>query len=107
MQKKKSTGNNFSIHAMTDLKRLAAAVGEMVQLVDLQTVPSEESSTIVNGLMQNIADLSEAALAGHVKRMKTGHCTVEAGFLYNDMLTALMNIATCAAEIFTTGSSLQ
>ena len=107
MQKKKTDRNHFSIHAMTDLKRLAAAVGELVQLVDLQTTPSEESSVIVNSLRQNIAELSEAALAGHVKRMKTGHCTVEAGFLYNDMITALTNIATCSSEIITTGSCLQ
>jgi len=106
MQKKKADRIHFSIHAMTDLKRLAAAVGEMVQLADLQTLPPAELATVVDNLRQDIDTLGEAALAGHVKRMKTGHCSVEAGFLYNDMITDLTNIAVCAAEIITTGNSL-
>ena len=106
MQKKKTERNHFSIHAMTDLKRLAAAVGDMVRLVDLQNVSSEESAATVNSLRLDIDEISEAALTGHVKRMKTGHCSVEAGFLYNDMITVLRNIAACAANIINAGSSL-
>jgi phosphate:Na+ symporter len=107
MQKKKAERIHFSIHAMTDLKRLAAAVAEMVQLVDLQAAPPEDGTAMVARLAQEIEEISAAALAGHVKRMKTGHCTVEAGLLYNDLLTALQNIAACATSIFYDGSSLQ
>ena len=107
MQKKKAERSHFSINAMTDLKRLAAAVGDIVQLVDLQNVSSDESVATANRLLLDIGEISDAALAGHVKRMKTGHCSVEAGFLYNDMITVLTNIADCSANIITTGSSLQ
>lgn len=107
MKKKKAERNHFSIHAMTDLKRLAAAVGEMVQLVDLQAAFTEESMTRLNNLHKDIEEISGAALAGHVKRMKTGHCSVEAGFLYNDMITTLMNIEASALNIISTGNSLQ
>ncbi len=106
MQRKKLERINFSIHAMTDLKQLAAAVGELVQLVDLQSPFPEESAARIADLRKNIGEISEAALDGHVKRMKSGQCTVEAGLLYNDLITALLNIAACSTNIITTSGSL-
>lgn len=107
MQSKKSQRIHFSIHAMTDLKRLAAVVGELVQLIDLQALLPEGIAERLVNLGQEIDVISEAALAGHLKRMKTGHCSVEAGLLYNDMLVALQSVATCAINIINCGRSLQ
>lgn len=107
MQKKKAERIHFSIHAMTDLKRLAAAVGELVQLIDQQAALPEELSVKLVSLGQEVDAISETALAGHHKRMKSGHCSVEAGLLFNDMLATLQSVATCATDIINCGRSLQ
>jgi phosphate:Na+ symporter len=51
--------------------------------------------------------IREEALEGHVKRMKTGHCSVESGLLFNDMVTALVSISDCASNIAMEGSTIQ
>jgi len=99
IQKRKVEKISFSTHAMTELKRLAAAVNEMLEL----TVGPEETelpdcAEIAEAKLK-IEEIRETATAGHVKRMKTGHCSVEAGFLYNDLITAFVSITDSASNL--------
>lgn len=107
LQKKKREKLHFSIHAMTDLKKLAAAAGEIATIIGrVVDLPHEERSEVAD-ILKRVEEIREAALEGHLKRMKTGHCSVEAGFLYNDMITAITSVAVTSAEILTTGESLK
>jgi phosphate:Na+ symporter len=107
LQRKKHEKVSFSIHAMTDLKRLAASVGDVVALAKMAIDVPAETAARLPGLLQTVDDIRESAIAGHVKRMKSGHCSVEAGILFNDMVSTLTDISTCAANIITTGEPLR
>lgn len=102
IREKKNEKISFSTHAMSEMKKLAAAVDEMIKLADLS---AEIEDNFVNDLSiqeRNVEIVREAAVSGHLKRMKTGQCSVEAGFLYNDMITALVNISDSAANLIRT-----
>lgn len=107
LQKKKLEKLHFSIHAMTDLKKLAAAAGEITSIVGRVIDLSPKESLEMPGILKSVDELRETALDGHMKRMKTGHCTVEAGFLYNDMIAAITAVTVSAAEILATGETLK
>jgi len=107
IQKKKVEKISFSTHAMTELKRLAAAVNDMIDMtVNPQTAQFHNSAEIAEVKLK-VEEIREAAIAGHIKRMKTGHCSVEAGFLYNDMLTVLVSIANRSFNLNETRSSIE
>lgn len=99
IQKKKGEKINFSTNAMTELKRLAAAVGEMIDLLSNPAAAKLQESDCIVIVKSKVDEIREVAITGHVKRMKTGHCSVEAGFLYNDMITALVSISDRSANL--------
>jgi phosphate:Na+ symporter len=107
LQKKKREKLHFSIHAMTDLKKMAAAAGEIAIIIGRVVDLSPEERFEIPEILKRVEEMREAALDGHLKRMKTGHCSVEAGFLYNDMIAAITAITAASAEILTTGESLK
>lgn len=93
IQKKKGDKIIFSTNAMTELKRLAAAVGEILDMalnLDKTRIPDTEG---IDAARSKVDEIRATAIADHIKRMKTGHCTVEAGFLYNDIITSLVAIS--------------
>ena len=106
LQKKKVEKITFSTNAMTELKRLAAAVSVVVEM----SVSSEESkyntSEVISTAKFKVEAIREAAITGHVKRMKTGHCSVETGFLYNDLITVLVSISDTASNLADTWRKL-
>jgi len=99
IQKKKLEKITFSTNAMTELKRLAAAVSVVIEA----SFGSEEArfidSEMVSTAKLNVAEICETAISGHVKRMKTGHCSVETGFLYNDLITTFVSISDNASNL--------
>lgn len=99
IQKKRGEKINFSTNAMTELKRLAAAVGEMIDLLSNPVDAKLQASDCIVIVKSKVDEIREVAVTGHVKRMKTGHCSVEAGFLYNDMITALVSISDRSANL--------
>ena len=107
LQKKKREKLHFSIHAMTDLKKMSAAAGEIGTMVGRVVDLSPEERLEIPVILNKVEEMREAALDGHLKRMKTGHCSVEAGFLYNDMIAAITAVAVTASEILATGESLK
>jgi len=106
-QKKKSEKIHFSLHAMTDLKRLAAAVGDIAGMLESLMENQQDGIQGIDDYQSAIEEIRETALEGHVKRMKTGHCTIESGLLFNDMVTTLVGISESASNIVRTGSSIQ
>jgi phosphate:Na+ symporter len=93
IQKKREKKISFSTNAMTELKKLAAAVSEMIDMTVNPEVTKIPSSEEILDAKAKIGEIRECAVAGHLKRMKTGHCTVEAGFLYNDIITSLATLS--------------
>lgn len=107
MQSKKREKIVFSLYAMTELKKLAGAASEIIMLSGrIMDIPDEELSS-VDTRIKAVENLRESALNGHLQRMKAGLCSVEAGFLYNDMVSAISGMAFSAAEIIRTGESLK
>jgi len=107
MQKKKVEKISFSTQAMTELKRLAAAVNEIIEMTVTPEAAKLHDSNEIAALKLKIAEIREAAVAGHVKRMKTGHCSVEAGFLYNDMINVFVSIANRSCNLGDTWRSIE
>jgi phosphate:Na+ symporter len=94
LRRKKEDKITFSGTAMTELKTLAAKVGELVQL-SVEAVDKEmngEMQTVQNG-KEAIGQLQEAMLNNHMKRLTGGKCTVAAGVVYSDIISAFGKIA--------------
>ncbi len=107
LQRKKYEKIDFSMHAMADLKRLAALVGQVVAVVQTGDRYTAEDQLRVADLHTEVLHLQEAIIAGHVTRMKSGHCTVEAGLLFNDLVAALVRQSVLAGFIVKTGRELE
>lgn len=107
MQRKKYEKIDFSMQAMADLKRLAAMVGEVVAVVQAVDRFSEGDQVRIAELHTEVLHHQEAIIAGHVSRMKSGQCTVEAGLLFNDLVAALVKQSVLAGFIVKTGRELE
>lgn len=94
LRRKKEDKITFSGTAMTELKTLAAKVGELVHL-SVEAVDKEingEMQTVRNG-REAIGQMQETMLNNHMKRLTGGKCTVAAGVVYSDIISAFGKIA--------------
>ncbi len=94
LRRKKEDKITFSGTAMTELKTLAAKVGELVHLA-VEAIDKEmngEMQTVLNG-KEAIRQMQEAMLNTHMKRLTGGKCTVAAGVVYSDIISAFGKIA--------------
>ena len=107
LQKKKYEKIRFSINAMADLKKLAALVSEAVMMLDTGADFTPEDQAKTEQLATAIGQIKAVILEGHVKRMKSGHCTVEAGLLYNDIVTSFVKLSEVAGTIVKTWRELE
>lgn len=107
LQRKKYEKIHFSMHAMSDLKRLAAQVGEIVAIVrsGADFTADDLDKTVV--LYKAVIETQETMLTNHVVRMKSGHCSVEAGLLYNDVVAAFVKLADISCFIVRTGREFE
>ena len=85
----------FSAAAAREYDVLAAAIGEILDLSLRSFEPLE----------QVIDTLKEQMRTRHILRMQQGHCSIEAGFVWSDLLTNLertsdhcSNIAGCVID---------
>lgn len=103
LQRKKYDKVHFSIQAMSDLKKLAAVVAEITAI--LRSVPDFSSEELVNSVAfyKVVLEMQQEMLASHVTRMKSGHCSVDAGLLYNDIIATFVKIADISCLIVRTG----
>ena len=97
----------FSKPATRELKILTASVKEIVELsMDAFLKNDLEKAAMVEPLEQVIDTLKEQLRSRHIIRLQNGECSIEAGFVWSDLLTNLervsdhcSNIAGCVVEM--------
>lgn len=96
----------FSLGAAEDLRVLCRALSDILALTLTAFRENDpEKAAEVEPLEQVIDGLRTALRDGHIVRLKSGECTVEAGFIWSDLLTNMeraadhcSNIAACIIE---------
>ena len=92
---------------MTELNVLTSAVKEITDLSLKAFLNNDlEAAMSVEPLEEVIDRLKEKARSRHIRRLQQGDCSIEAGFVYSDLLTNLervsdhcSNIALCIIDI--------
>jgi len=105
---------NFTPAASKELSVITAAVEEILDLTLNAFLKEDlEIASSVEPLEQIIDDLKEALRTQHIKRLQMGNCSIEAGFVWSDLLTNLertsdhcSNIAGCLLEMNRTEMNL-
>lgn len=102
IEKKKA----FSADAKAELIHLCEAVNEILDLtMDAFLNDNIESANSVEPLEQVIDKIKELLRTRHIQRLQQGGCSIEVGFVWNDLLTSLQrtsdhcsNIAGCIID---------
>ena len=96
----------FSESAQKELATLSAAVSNILTLAENAFIHQDISAAVqVEPLEQVIDALKEKLRTRHILRMQQGHCSIEAGFVWSDLLTDLertsdhcSNLAGCVID---------
>jgi phosphate:Na+ symporter len=96
----------FTDNALAELKVITAAVEEVLDLALTAFLDNDqEAASRVEPLEQVIDHLKEQLRSRHILRLQQGECTMEAGFVWSELLTNLertsdhcSNIAGCVME---------
>ena len=110
----RSKGLNFSKTAERELKVLVGAVSEILDTAERTFNEKDlKAAAQVEPLKQVIVALKEQMRTRHILRMQQGHCSIEAGFVWSDLLTDLertadhcSNIAGCVLDAANHGLNL-
>lgn len=102
----RSKGIEFTLKAQNELSLMCDAVREIIELAHCSFVNRDLSvAHKIEALEQVIDDMKKRLRDEHVLRLKNGECTVEAGFVWADLLTNLervsdhcSNIAACIID---------
>ena len=97
----------FTDAAQAELRQLTAAVDEVVGLAMRAFISNDlTAAALVEPLEQVVDDLKEKLRLRHILRLQRGECSIEAGFVWSDLLTDLervadhcSNIAGCVLEM--------
>ncbi len=97
----------FSDFALGELSVIISAVGEIVELSYAAYSDNDiDAAKKVEPLEQVIDNLKEKLRTRHIERLQNGGCTIEAGFIWSDLLNNLervsdhcSNIAGCVIEM--------
>ena len=97
----------FTEDALAELKKITSATEEITSLaLDAYVNKNLEAAIKVEPLEQVIDIIKEQMRTNHILRMKDGKCTVEAGFVWSDLLTNFerisdhcSNIAGCVIDV--------
>lgn len=97
----------FTPQALLELKVIFAAVEEILDLALTTFLKNDlKSASTVEPLEQVIDRLKEQLRTRHILRMQQGNCSIEAGFVWSDLLTNLertadhcSNIAGCMLDM--------
>ncbi len=91
---------NFSEQGEAELRVLLSAVMEIVNLsTDAFKAESLENAYKIEPLEMHIDDLCDELKSHHITRLRNGDCTVEHGFVFNDLLTDLERISDHCSNI--------
>ncbi len=97
---------SFSGTAKKEMQNIVDATTEILNLSVKAFVENDlESAALVEPLEQVIDVLKEDMKHGHIERLRKNECTIEQGFVFNDLITNLervsdhcSNIAACVTE---------
>ncbi|RKJ21838.1 Na/Pi cotransporter family protein [bacterium D16-50] len=97
----------FTSQALLELKVIYSAVEEILDLALTAFLKNDlESASTVEPLEQVIDRMKEQMRTRHILRMQQGNCSIEAGFVWSDLLTNLertadhcSNIAGCMLDM--------
>ena len=97
----------FSRSAKYELSVMSAAVGEVMDLAVKAFVENDaQAASCVEPLEQVVDDLKNELRTRHILRMKKSECSIEAGFVWSDLLTNLervsdhcSNVALCVLDL--------
>ena len=100
-------GLELSDAAKHEISVLVAAVTEIMELSFQAFMENDlEKAYLVEPLEQVIDDLKEKLRVHHILRLQQGNCSIETGFVWSDLLTALervgdhcSNIAGCVVDM--------
>ncbi|MBR0416628.1 MAG: Na/Pi cotransporter family protein [Firmicutes bacterium] len=91
---------NFSEEGDRDLKVLLSAVSEIVDICAQAFVNDDlEKAYMIEPLEFTIDRLCDRMKTSHIVRLKNGQCTLEHGFIFNDLLTDLERISDHCSNI--------
>ena len=110
----RSKGLGFSATAEKELKVLIGAVSEILNTAERAFSEKDLAAAAqVEPLKQVIVALKEQMRTRHILRMQQGYCSIEAGFVWSDLLTDLertadhcSNIAGCVLDAANHGLNL-
>ena len=97
----------FSDAAASELAVISSAMNEILDLsLSAFLEDNLEAAALVEPLEQVIDDLKEQMRTRHILRLQEGNCSIDAGFIWSDLLTNLertsdhcSNIAGCVIDI--------
>ncbi len=98
---------HFTPQAEKELSVITAAISEILDLTLNAFLKDDvDVASKVEPLEQIIDDLKEALRTQHIRRLQGGNCSIEAGFVWSDLLTNIercsdhcSNIAGCLLEM--------
>ena len=105
-------GIRFSDEAQKELSLLSGAVNEIMELAIRAFLENDiNAAALVEPLEEVVDTLKEQLRTRHIRRLQQGTCSIEAGFVWADVLTNLervadhcSNIAGCVIEMTTHSS---
>ncbi len=100
-------GISFTPEAQIEMNSLSNAVSEIVTLSYTSFKNSDTNqATLVEPLEQVIDRMKELLRTRHIERLRVGGCGIEAGFVWNDLITNMervsdhcSNIAGCVIDV--------
>ncbi len=93
-------GLSFTKHAKQEIATLCRAVNDICELtVDSFCKGDDISATHVEPLEEVIDSLSKKIKENHIKRLQKGKCTIEMGFILEDILTGLERVSDHCSNI--------
>ncbi|MBP1752086.1 MAG: Na+/Pi-cotransporter [Geobacteraceae bacterium] len=102
LKRKKEANVYFSDAAMGEIRVLAAKVGEMLELLaKVFDGPERQIFDNACSIQKSVRELREKLRTNHTVRLSSGACTVIAGLLYMDIVSAFERIGELSQEIIT------
>ncbi len=90
----------FSDSAKQELQTLLSAVREILDLTLAAFTENDTSAVIsISPLEQVIDDLKDRLRTAHILRLQQGDCTIDAGFIWADLLTDLERVSDHCSNI--------
>lgn len=91
---------SFTKHARQEIATLCRAVGDICKLtVDSFCMNDEKAATHVEPLEEVIDTLAKKIKENHIRRLQKGKCTIEMGFILEDILSGLERVSDHCSNI--------